>query len=68
MAKVYINNQNDFESRLSAFMGICKKEGIMRECRDRAHFIPKNEIERYENKKRKEKINRKTMIENKRAK
>ena len=47
MAKVYINNKNDFESRLSAFMGICKKEGIIKSCLSRSYFVSQNEQARF---------------------
>lgn len=39
MAKIEIHNQGDFERSLKRFKMRCIKEGILRECRERRHYV-----------------------------
>lgn len=46
MATVYINHPSDFDRELARFQMLCRKEGILRECRARMHFASASEKNR----------------------
>lgn len=52
MAEVNIDDGRDFEKALRKFKMQCKKEGIVRRCKERQHFTKKSQ-------KRREKAKRK---------
>ena len=53
MAKIEIYNERDFEKSLKRFKMRCLKEGILKECRERRHFVKPSQKRREKGKKRK---------------
>ncbi|MFC1594161.1 30S ribosomal protein S21 [Candidatus Omnitrophota bacterium] len=53
MAEVKIERKEDFEKAMRRFKVMCKKEGIVKECRDRQYYIPPSQRRRLKGKKKK---------------
>ncbi len=53
MAEVRIENQEDFERALKKFKMQCKREGILKEYRERQYYVKPSEKRRSNVKKRK---------------
>lgn len=47
MAKVYIDNQDNFEKQLNTFNNQCRQEGIVRDFLNKSRFTSTSEIDRY---------------------
>lgn len=52
MAEVKIDKDRDFEKALRGFKAQCKKEGIVKRCRERQYYIKPSQKRRIKKKKR----------------
>ncbi|MFH1771449.1 MAG: 30S ribosomal protein S21 [Candidatus Omnitrophota bacterium] len=52
MAEVRIEKKEDFERALRKFKAQCKKEGILKRCKDRQYYTKPSQKRREKNKKK----------------
>jgi small subunit ribosomal protein S21 len=53
MARVNISEKKNFEKALRSFKKRCLREGIIRECRDRLHYVKPSKKRREKDRRRK---------------